>query len=150
MRVGLLEIIIILFIIALHLSVIIYLNRYAKVRNQDLHIAVQNPMFLSMLTGNILMFVSGMMLGDGWIISSILFILLLSYMAVLSYKSPLNGSAFALVFGIALLGQRSIVYFGGHLDIEPWVIAVFYLGAVMYMLPAATRLISTGVRNGWR
>ncbi|MDV2990106.1 MAG: hypothetical protein P3T54_08160 [Dehalogenimonas sp.] len=150
MRFGIVEIVIILLISAIHLAVIYYLNRYAKVKNQDLQLAVHNPMFLSMLTGNMLLFVSGMLMGEGWVISSILFVLLLSYMAILAFKSPLNGSAFALVFGIALVGQRSIVYFGGHLDIEPWIIAVFYLGAAMYMLPAVTRLISTGVRTGWR
>ncbi|ADJ26315.1 hypothetical protein Dehly_1014 [Dehalogenimonas lykanthroporepellens BL-DC-9] len=150
MRFGIVELVIILLIIAIHLAVIVYLNRHAKVKSQDWQAAVRNKIFPVMLTGNLIMFVSGMMMGEGWIISSVLFVLLLSYMAILAFKSPLNGSAFALVFGIALVGQRSLVYFGGHLDIEPWIIAVFYLGAVMYMLPAATRLITTGVRTGWR
>ena len=150
MRVGLLEIVILLISVLFYILLFYFLNKHAN-DEQSFRMSARNRAFQLMITGNFIMLVTGAPLGIGWMIINVPFLLLLGYMAVLSYKSPLNGSAFALVFGIIIAGQRSVAYFGGgYPDIEPWVIAVFYLGAVMYMLPAATRLISTGVKTGWR
>ncbi|AKG52754.1 hypothetical protein DGWBC_0062 [Dehalogenimonas sp. WBC-2] len=97
------------------------------------------------------MFIGGLTLGIGGLIISIPFLILLGYLAVLANRSPLNGNVFALIFAIILIGQRSILYFGGgYPDIQSWIIVIFYLGAAIYVLPSSIILIKSGVATGWR
>ena len=71
----------------------------------------QHRYLVPLFSGNLLIFLSGLALGPGWLISALLSLFLLGYLAFLASKSHPLGAAFAVSFSIAYCPTVNVASF---------------------------------------